>query len=281
MIDYSLNALYRAAGLSKQAVHQARARRARFDADLSEVITAMDELRAVHPGCGLEKAYYTLRPSFVGRDRFIGLFKGLGYGCRCPRRRPRTTRAGLHRFPNRIEGRTFDGPGQVWQSAITYVDLGARFAYVIFLVDIYTKMIVGYRVSDHLRAEANVLALRGAIRRYGAPQIHHSDRGSQYGSGAYVDLLRSHKVEVSMRQTGSENAYAERTGGTIKNEYLVHREIADVVTLRREVGRSVRHYNGSRLHNHLGRRTPLSFARGYGELPASERPVVRIPILSS
>lgn len=281
MIDYPLEALYRAAGLSKQAVHQARARHHRFEQALAALVVSMDELRHEHPGCGLEKAYYTLRPDFLGRDRFIALFQQLGYASRPRRRQVRTTCAGLRRFPNLIEGRSFERPGQVWQSDITYVDLGDHFAYLVFLIDIYTKVIVGYRVSDHLRAEANVSALRMALGRYGAPEIHHSDRGGQYGSGGYVALLRSHGVAVSMGRTGRENAFAERINGTIKNEYLVYRAVGDLSSLRREVGRSVRHYNSHRIHNHLGRRTPLGFLESYGQLAVSDRPVVHVPVLSS
>lgn len=281
MITYSLNALYRAAGVSKQAVQQARSRQARFDAQVEPLLVAMDELRAEHPGCGLEKAYYTLQPAFLGRDRFISLLKHYGYGLRRRARRPRTTRAGTRRFANLIEGRSFDGPGQVWQSDITYVDLGARFGYVIFLIDIYTKVIVGHQVSGHMGAEANLRALRGAIRRYGAPQIHHSDRGSQYSSAAYLAELSKHAVSVSMGLLGRDNAYAERINGTIKNEYLAYWSIPDLAALKRAVARAVMHYNGKRLHNHLGRRTPFAFEKYYGKMSTKERPVVVIPTITS
>lgn len=281
MIDFPLNALYRAAGLSKQAAHQARARHARLDAEIEGLVVAMDELRAVHPGCGLEKAYYTLRPDFLGRDRFIGLFQGLGYACKRTPNRTRTTIPGVRRFENCIEGRGFDGPCQLWQSDLTYIDLGDRFAYVVFLIDVYTKVVVGYQVSGHMRADANMRALNGAIARYGAPRIHHSDRGSQYGSRAYLGLLETHGVAVSMGQTAIENAYAERINGTIKNEYLAYRTIRTLPGLRREVSRAVAHYNEHRLHNHLGRQTPLGFLGRYASLALSDRPVVQIPILSS
>jgi transposase InsO family protein len=281
MIGYPLNALYRAAGVSKQAVHQARRRTSAFHAQLEPLLLAMDELRAEHPGCGLEKAYYSLRPAFLGRDRFIALMQQVGYGGRRRASRPRTTQAGVHRFANLIEGGRFDGAGQVWQSDLTYFDLGGRFAYIVFLIDIYTKVIVGYRVSEHLRATANLEALSAAIGRFGAPSIHHSDRGGQYGSQCYLDLLCRHSVAVSMSKTGPENAYAERINGTIKNEYLAHWSIGDVPALRRGVARAVGHYNAHRPHNHLGRRTPLAFHESYRDLPREQRPVVTIPTFTS
>lgn len=281
MIDYSLNALYRAAGISKQAVHQARRRSADFHAQFEPLLLAMDELRAEHPGCGLEKAYYSLQPAFVGRDRFIALMQQFGYGVRRRASRPRTTRMGRHRFANLIEGHRFDGPGQVWQSDITYFDLGAHFAYIVFLIDIYTKVIVGYRVSEHLRATANLEALRMALRRFGAPSIHHSDRGSQYGSQDYLDELSRHSVAVSMSKTGPENAYAERVNGTIKNEYLAYWSIRDLPGLKRGLARAVKHYNTHRPHNHLGRRTPLAFHESCRDLPREQRPTVTIPTLTS
>ncbi len=280
MITYALNDLYRAAGLSKQAVHQARHRYERLQKQLGPLLEAMDALRAEHPGCGLEKAYYTLKPAFLGRDRFIGLLQSLGYGRGRRPRRPRTTWAGIYRFPNLIEGQRFTGPGQLWQSDITYIDLGKRFAYVVFLIDVYTKVIVGHQVSDHLQARANLQALRMALRRWSAPGIHHSDRGSQYGSRPYLAELSDHGVSVSMCRCGPENAYAERVNGTIKNEYLCYWRPGDLGTLKGAVARAVAHYNGHRLHNHLGRRTPLGFLASYEALPAGERPVVEIPVLT-
>ena len=280
MIDYTLKSVYQVAGLSKQAVHQYRRRQEQLAISLEELLGKVDEVRREHPGCGLEKLYYTLQPDFLGRDRFIELLQSLGYGLKKRQLRPRTTTAGPLRFANLIEGRTFSGPNQVWQSDITYFDLGDRFAYIVFLIDIYSKVIVGHQVSDHLQAQANLKALRRAVRRFGPPLIHHSDRGSQYGSHAYLNFLRSCKVQVSMAAKGPDNAYAERINGTIKNEYLQHWEILNLSVLKRRTAQAIKHYNYQRPHNHLNRKQPMTFLNNYDQMEKEQRPLVHVPILN-
>lgn len=259
MIDFSLNRLYQVAGLSKQAVAQARHRREVLEAQLELLLVEIDELRAVQPGCGVEKMYYTLQADFLGRDRFVSLVMNLGYRLKINRVRPRTTRPGSYYYPNLIENKTFCQPNEVWQSDITYYEVNERFYYLTFLIDIYTKVIVGYAVSDHMRAEANLRALRMALERFGYPKIHHSDRGSQYLYKPYLNQLQGQQTQISMGFTGQENAFAERINGTIKNEYLRYRKISSFKELQRWTKQAVEDYNTRRIHNHIGRKAPLDF----------------------
>src|SRR5699024_1371596 len=113
-------------------------------------------------------------------------------------------------------------PAVVWQSDITYIPMGDRFYYVVFIVDIYSKRIVGYKVSSNMRATANYEALAMALKVHAAALIHHSDRGSQYASSGYIDKLKSSGTRISMGLTAQENAYVERLNRTIKDEYLDH-----------------------------------------------------------
>ena len=278
MIDFSLNQLYRTAGVSKQSVHQARRRQASFERKLDGLILDLEDLRLDHPGCGLQKAYYTLRPDFLGRDRFIDLFQGLGYHIR--RRkvpRPRTTIPGKLRFKDLIEGHQFNAANQVWQSDLTYYPVDGDFCYIVFLIDIYSKVIVGHQVSDHMRKEANLRALKTALRKYGAPWIHHSDRGSQYTSHAYLDLLKEHEVQASMAGMAQQNAFAERINKTIKEEFLDYRPIKTLADLKTHTAQAVEYYNNKRPHDHLNRMTPISFLEEYQQLEVNKRPIVKIP----
>jgi putative transposase len=132
-----------------------------------------------------------------------------------------------------------------------------------------------------MRKGANLKALKGAINKFGAPQIHHSDRGSQYGSQAYIDLLAKHQVQISMAKSGPQNAYAERINLTIKDEFLNHWQIPDLIMLKRLTRKAVNYYNYKRKHNHLGRLTPIAFLKAYPALAVNDRPIVNIPILNS
>lgn len=263
-MKYSLNQLYQVIGLSKQAVSQYLLRQDKFEQRLSDLLIEVDELRAEHPGCGLEKMYYTLAPDFLGRDRFIDVLQQLGYGVVKVKNFIKTTKPVHSSYENLIEGMSVTRINQVLQSDITYYYAGNRFYYIVFIIDVYSKRIVGFQASEHLRAEANVTALKQVIKLRGktnlSEMIHHSDRGSQYIAKKYINLLKKHNIHISMGYNAMENAYAERINGIIKNEYLKHKEIIDLNTLKKQLRKAVKHYNHKRIHNHLpNRMTPIDF----------------------
>jgi hypothetical protein len=138
--------------------------------DDPRVIGLVDERRKEHPGKGLEKLYWQIEPEGMGRDKFCRVFKQLGYGIRRRSNPIRTTIPAHKVFDNLIEGR-IDGPNQVWQSDITYFKVGARHYYLTFIIDVYTRRIVGYAVSDSLRAEANIKALKMALEPYDEQEL--------------------------------------------------------------------------------------------------------------
>ncbi len=150
------------------------------------------------------------------------------------------------------------------------------FYYAVFIIDVYTKEIVGYCVSDHMRATANMKALQDAITDYGSPKIHHSDRGGQYIYKDYIKLLKQHNSQISMGLIAQENAFAERINRTIKEEYLEHWDINDFSELKERTDQAVKHYNKQRLHNNIDRNTPQYFRKYVLSLPEQDRPKVTI-----
>ena len=255
-----MNQLYKAIGISKQAVHQYENRQKLFDEKLVNLIAEVDDLRSEHPGCGVEKIYKTLQPDFIGRDRFIEILMEMGYRVKKVKNYRKTTLPVSHKFFNLIEGMAVAIENTVWQSDITYIELNDRFYYAVFIIDIYSRRIVGWEVADSLRAEANIRALKMALKHRPAPKIHHSDRGSQYIDNRYLKLLAEHNVAVSMGLTAQDNAYAERINGTIKNEYLSYWQIHSFNSLKGAVKRAVEHYNLKRPHDSLpGTITPVDY----------------------
>ena len=180
--------MYKVIGISKQAVDQHERREQWFNMQLMALIVEAEAIRKEHPGCGVEKLYYVLKPSFMGRDRFIEIMLNVGFRLHRARNFRRTTYSGNVFYPNLIQGMTISAPSTVWQSDITFISVGDRFYYAVFIIDVYTKKIVGYKLSIHMRAIANVKALSMALRTHKAPQIHHSDRGSQYIYAPYIQL---------------------------------------------------------------------------------------------
>lgn len=260
-----MNSLYQTTGISKQAVDQYARRQDAFDKKVTELIMEADELRASHPGCGVEKMYYTLRPDFIGRDRFVDLFMDLGYRLKRKKNYRVTTRVGPYYYENLIAGKSVHEPSEVWQSDITYIRVGERYYYAVFIIDVYTRKIVGYQVSDHMRATANIQALKMALKTHDAPKIHHSDRGSQYIYEGYVKLLKSNNTKISMGEKAQQNAYAERINGTVKNEFIAYWKPKTLKQLKTQVRKAVAYYNDKRPHNNLQKLSPKAFDKKLGK----------------
>ncbi len=278
-MNYSLRKLYAVVGISKQAVHRYQQAQSAYWHAVEGLLLAVDALRAEHGGCGLDKMYRTLQPSFLGRDRFIELLQELGYGLRRKVRLHRTTYASIFRYQNLIEGILVYDINQVWQTDITYIEAQDRFYYAIFIIDIYSKRIIAHQLSDHMFAAANLTALKKAFKVRKAncfPNlIHHSDRGSQYGANAYTELLRKAQISISMGKKAQENAYAERVNGTIKNEYLDFKYLSSFSQVNRELNKAVKHYNNKRIHDHLPNDySPIQFEKHLDEQKTPHRPFI-------
>jgi putative transposase len=264
LLGQSLNRLYNEIGLSKQAVQQHRKRQSVFEEKLAHLIVEAQELRAEHPGCGVEKMYDTLRPNFLGRDKFIRIFMDLGFRVVHPKNYTKTTFPTHYDYPNLIQGMLVTRINQVVQSDICYFLIGDVFYYLVFITDVFSKRIVAYEASNHLRATANLAALQQLIRLRGKQNlnhtIHHSDRGSQYGATKYVSTLNDLGCHISMGLTAQDNAYAERVNGIIKNEYLNLWKINSFCMLKRKLKQAVDHYNHKRPHCHLPpKMSPVQF----------------------
>ncbi|WP_129715611.1 IS3 family transposase [Pedobacter sp. SYP-B3415] len=267
---------YRTIGVSKQAVYQHNERHALYDQRVMALKEEVDQLRKAHPGCGVEKMYYGLQPSFIGRDKFVSLFMNMGYRLKRHKNYKRTTTRGPVHYPNCIKGLQINAPSQVWQSDITYIQVNNRFYYAVFILDVYTRKIVGYKVSEHMRTSANLSALKMALDGHSAPYIHHSDHGSQYGSRDYLAVLKVNNCRISMSNSGQDNAYAERINRTIKEEYLQHKTLRSFEHLKDTVQKAVSNYNTIRPHRSLGMISPVRFQERWELLSLENRPVLTI-----
>ena len=270
-----MNQIYAVAGVSKQGHHQFLKRQHNKDILIDKLRSSIELIREDHPGCGLEKIYRGIKPDGIGRDKFISIFKSMGYGVKKKRNFHRTTIPVHVSFPNLISGMRVDNAYQIWQSDITYFEVNGRFYYLSFIIDVYSKVIKGYYVSDNLKAESNIKALKMALKN--SPDslnglIHHSDRGSQFVDKGYQKILSDNGILISMGIQAQDNAYAERINGTIKNEYLKYRTIDSFEDLKKHTRQAVNHYNNKRPHNHLPNMTPNNFEKKYVHLKNSDRP---------
>ena len=164
---------------------------------------------------------------------------------------------------NRLQTLEVSRCDQVWVGDITYVHLKSRFVYVALLMDVFTRMIRGWRISQHLTQPLTHKPIEEALHR-SVPEIHHSDQGVQYLSNTYISTLRNHGVEISVARRGHpwENGYAERLIRTLKEEEVHLNDYDDITQARNRIGHFIEHiYYQKRPHSALGYLTPMEFQK--------------------
>ena len=237
-----------------------------------EVALVLELVRAERreqPRLGVRKLYYLIRPELqqagikLGRDR---LFEELAQAGLLVERKPsvwpKTTRfnPNLPVFQNRIKRIKVTGRNQVWVADLTYIRTKEGFLYLALLTDKWSRKIVGFHVSESLETEGSLQALAMGLKglKRDEQPIHHSDRGCQYASHAYVAAVQQAGLSMSMTETNhsAENALAERINGILKQEYWLDAEFGSKQEARQAVAEGVRLYNHRRPHTALGMRTP-------------------------
>jgi putative transposase len=277
-----MKGLYLLLGISKQSHAQAVERSERELEKAPCYVGLMETVREMHPSMGLRAMYEQFQPEGIGRDGFIALGLREGFRVRAVESPMKTTvSVRSARWGNLLADLRLTGVNQVWVSDIFYFPLEGRHFYVVLIMDVYSRRIVGCSVADNMRAENNLAALRAAIHLrgvddYGGRLVHHSDRGAQYTSDDYTGLLKSFGIRISMCADVLENAHCERANGTIKNYYLTAWNPKSQKELFQLVPRAVENYNN---RNHTGLNptmTPLQFETYVKELPTKNRPHMTI-----
>jgi len=274
--------VYILANLSKQAFHQYQRSNEKDSVYYELLFLKADEIRAIHPKIGVRKMYDMIAPNEIGRDKFEDILLKNGYRVYYPKNYIRTTYSvKCHQYKNLIKGIELTGINQVWQSDITYFWTRNRFYYLVFIIDVYSRRIVGYKASTTLETIANLSALHMAFGIRNKKElkglIHHSDRGSQYASNDYTALLESKSCTISMCDAAFENAYAERVNGIIKNEYLANWTFTNLKDVEKGLKKAVYAYNTSRPHKNLKNKlAPISYEKYVLSLSAEKRPKVKL-----
>jgi len=166
--------------------------------------------------------------------------------------------------PNRLRDLTVDRPNQVWATDATCVLTGQGWYYVVAVLDVYTRRILGWAMDVHLEAWLATSALQMAINRRRPPPglIVHSDQGAQFAAAAYRQLLAQHGFVASMSRKGNcyDNAYIESFWSTLKYELVYHRRFATYDEARTAIFDYIEvFYNRTRLHSSLGYQSPEAY----------------------
>jgi len=150
-------------------------------------------------------------------------------------------------------------PNEIWVADITYIKVTEGWVYLAAILDLYSRKIVGWSMSQHIDGSLVLMALRRALKSRGTPGMHHSDRGSQYASDAYQKELKAYGITASMSRTGNpyDNATMESFFGTLKIEEVQGRVYRDAQQARDAIFSYIEaFYNTTRIHTSIGGRSP-------------------------
>ncbi len=255
-------------GLTRQGFYKNRSKQLVNHLDREKLYMLVMEARKELEREGGHKLYKRIKPRLegmgikIGRD---GLFKFLGQEGLLvkPKRSFVKTTHSYHRFntySNLIEKQPASGVNQVWVSDITYIRTYQGFMYLALITDAYSRKIVGYNISSSLELSGCINALKMAIKQLPEKYqlIHHSDRGIQYCSKAYTELLKLNNIRISMAEKGNcyENAMAERVNGILKDEFYLDQNFKEKSYAIKSTKQAVDLYNNVRLHMAIGYITP-------------------------
>jgi putative transposase len=232
-----------------------------------KVIFLVREVRQQMPRIGTRKLYYLLEDQLrdfgIGRDKLFAILKANHLLIK-PARSYRITTNSHHRFRKHKDltaKLTPTRPEQVWASDITYLGGRGNHQYMALVTDTYSKKIVGYDVSSSLSAEGAVRALKMGLKQRAYTDeklIHHSDRGLQYCSDSYQNILNKRKIKCSMTESSDPytNAVAERVNGILKQEFLLDQYSIKLPLMKQLVKNSIQIYNQQRPHLSCYMKTP-------------------------
>lgn len=265
----SVLALCELAQMTPQNYYARRSVRSRHEVDVGLLLALVRAEREQQPRLGVRKLYHLIAPELnaagvkMGRDR---LFEELGKAGLLvvpkPSEWPKTTQVDPHLpvFRNLSKRFKATGPNQVWVADITYIRTRENFLYLGLITDRWSRKIVGYHLGDTLETEQVLKALAMAIKGLGGAErpIHHSDRGCQYASHAYVRAVQVAGLTMSMTEENhsAENALAERVNGILKQEYWLDANFDNGRHARQATAHGICMYNTRRPHTALKFATP-------------------------
>lgn len=267
-------------GITRQAYYQNNWEGISTTLEEDFIIQQVKSIRKSHRRIGTRKLYEMLQPFMlehqikIGRDALFSLLSSNQLLVRKRKRKIQTTNSfhWLRKYPNLIRGFVPTTINQLWVSDITYWKLKESHVYISFITDAYSHKIVGYQVAETMEAIESIRALQMALSALGAEThlnlTHHSDRGMQYCSHAYVKLLQDYNIQISMTENGDplENAIAERVNGIIKDEYLETYDIDNTKDAKKLLKVVIDLYNNERPHMSIGNFTPNSIHQSNGNI---------------
>jgi putative transposase len=269
-----VNALCQMTGISRAGYYRWRVPPQSFPVEM-ELRDAMQQVALEFPSYGYRRITMEVnrRGFAVNHKRVLRLMRQDNLLCLRRKAFVVTTDSRHHLpvYPNLARDIAPDDVNQLWRADITYIRLRTEFVYLAVVLDAYSRRVIGWALGRTLEAGLAVSALSMALRqRRPAPGlVHHSDRGVQYASYEYTDLLKQHGAQISMSRKGNpyDNAACESFMKTLKYEEVYRSEYRDLADAYAQIGEFLeRVYNQQRLHSALGYVPPAEFEQNGGSI---------------
>lgn len=247
------------AGVSRATVYAQQRPRPIDETDL-RVSHLIDEEYTRHPFYGSRKMVSFLKAAghSVNRKRAQRLMRQMGLAGMAPG--PNTSRPHPEHkvYPYLLRGVAVVRPNHVWSTDITYIRLAGGFAYLVAIIDWYSRQVLSWRISNSMEAVFCVDCLEDALRTHGKPEIFNSDQGAQFTSEAFTGVLKREGVVISMDGRGRafDNIFVERLWRSVKHENVYLNGYASMGELMVGLTEYFTFYNGERPHQSLGQKTP-------------------------
>ena len=238
-------------------------------ADLA-LMRRIDELHLAHPFLGARKLARMLQREGieVGRRHVGTLMRLMGIEAIYRKKRTSIAAKGHKIYPYLLAGVAIEHPNQVWATDITYVPMAQGFAYLVAILDLYSRKVLSFRVSNAMSTDFCVEALEEALTRYGTPEIFNTDQGAQFTAEDFTAVLLAKGVRVSMDGKGRwvDNVFVERLWRSVKYEDIYLHAYESVRELKAALARYFEFYNVRRPHQSLDYRTPDEMYFGTNEM---------------
>ncbi len=228
-----------------------------------DVMRKMDEEYLKHPTKGVLGMVDFIKTFgiLIGPKRVRRLLRKMGVMAIYPRRN--LSKLGFAKYIHsyKLRGLDITHSNQVWCIDITYVPMEHGFLYLTAIIDVYSRYIVGWSLSNTLGAECSLKVLKQAVAKHGKPEIVNSDQGSQFTSPIWIEYLEEQEITISMDGRGRalDNIYIERFWRTLKQEYIYIWPAEDGNTLVKGLSEYLNYYNNQRTHQSLDRKTPYDW----------------------
>jgi len=265
---FTISQMCEALDMKRDAYYKYQRRNQLSAATTEQVLLMVREHRKEQPRGGGKKMHKDFKDDFlikgikVGRDKLFDILRDHDMLVKRKRSFVKTTNSyhKFHKYSNLIKNMKITRPNQVWASDITYIRLTHGHCYLALITDVFSRKIVGYDISDSLELAGCIRALKSALAhaRPAPGLIHHSDRGLQYCSNQYVEILQKNQIQISMTEENHcyENAMAERVNGILKDEFYLDQSFSSLHLAAKASHNAIRIYNTKRLHLSLGYKTP-------------------------